>query len=709
MKKILILLLVLFIPIIVNADTWLDKEEYRDLSWFNENTYSTTDTYTIDTPKKMAGLLYLVNVKDYTFAGKTIKLSGNTNGKNIACSSNDMCLLDMSEHEWVSLDTRFDGFFGSSRVNAYTYIYVETDKEEEKLINKVWCDYNYNNSNGSIPCSSLIYVAHSIKTNVNSGGKINVAKYGLKSESINVEIIPDENYYIEKYEIKDSYGNIIRDEKVNKKDKESIVFNMPGSTVYINASFKKLDYKKCRIVTGTGNNIGDEIVCGSESFYVVSSDDNEVKMLAKYNLYAGEIIYKEKIEKEAGDTRSDEQYCLELAYQKGGMLKHESVYEVPGYCFIAIPIDESEIKQKENALSAHWDESGNYLYPQVGDVYISAYNQKDPNGEIVTGNSYNDFYIDLNSSSKYDGFYYDLNVGDHKINQILNEYKSYMSVVNGIKLKNIDLMTLDDINQIIKKNNKSIPYEEWYNTRAAVAPPRYEFAYLHDYLTKEQEFLYSTTYWLRTGYEKNDTKIGVNAVVFIDSFGGVCGGALTIEERVICGLLTSEVNSQIGCGIRPIITISKDDIEYSSNQDNKYMFIEGMDQTYNLSKDKFLIFRVNMEYEDFINGGKIFIDGIEIDSVCYEISKDSTIITFKNECIKKLSIGKHEIIAKLSNGDSASTNFTIIESVIMDYVMNKINNPDTEDKIIFIISLLILSVIILRYLGKKRIILNNTR
>jgi hypothetical protein len=42
--------------------------------------------------------------------------------------------------------------------------------------------------------------------------------------------------------------------------------------------------QQCFIVTGTGKNIGDEIACGTEHFYVVSNDGEEVKMLGKYNL-----------------------------------------------------------------------------------------------------------------------------------------------------------------------------------------------------------------------------------------------------------------------------------------------------------------------------------------------------------------------------------------------------------------------------------------
>ena len=50
--------------------------------------------------------------------------------------------------------------------------------------------------------------------------------------------------------------------------------------------------EKCTVVTGSGKNIGDEIACGTEHFYVISNDGENVKMLAKYNLLVGNIYEK---------------------------------------------------------------------------------------------------------------------------------------------------------------------------------------------------------------------------------------------------------------------------------------------------------------------------------------------------------------------------------------------------------------------------------
>ena len=45
--------------------------------------------------------------------------------------------------------------------------------------------------------------------------------------------------------------------------------------------------KVVTIVSGDGTGIGDEVTIGTESFYVISSNDINIKLLSKYNLYVG--------------------------------------------------------------------------------------------------------------------------------------------------------------------------------------------------------------------------------------------------------------------------------------------------------------------------------------------------------------------------------------------------------------------------------------
>ena len=173
--------------------------------------------------------------------------------------------------------------------------------------------------------------------------------------------------------------------------------------------------EKCTVVSGNKTDIGSEIACGSKHFYIVDSNENETKMLAKYNLNTGVTIHKEKLE--------EGQDCYELATSKGGTVKSDGFYYEDGYCFyytvnakkhiknVTLNVDDSGVRtadeicreyaisdngeyydsytydnkiycsyyvtddsysllQREDAKSAHWDADLNYLYPQVGDVYM---------------------------------------------------------------------------------------------------------------------------------------------------------------------------------------------------------------------------------------------------------------------------------------------------------------------------------------------------
>lgn len=57
--------------------------------------------------------------------------------------------------------------------------------------------------------------------------------------------------------------------------------------------------EQCLVVSGTGEEIGDEVNCGGEYFYVIDHDGTNTKLLAKYNLLAGrnyiQIILRENI------------------------------------------------------------------------------------------------------------------------------------------------------------------------------------------------------------------------------------------------------------------------------------------------------------------------------------------------------------------------------------------------------------------------------
>ena len=132
--------------------------------------------------------------------------------------------------------------------------------------------------------------------------------------------------------------------------------------------------------------------------------------------------------------------------------------------------------------------------------------------------------------------------------------------------------------------------------------------------------------------------------------------------------------------------------------DKKYKFIEGMGQSFDVINDSRLKFCVNMKYDDFIKDGNLYIDKEIVDKKYYELSKDSSseylIIIFNDEYSKNLIVGNHEIVAQLSNGKMAATNFNINE--------NLFKNPKTSDKILILIILLLISFSSLLFYKKVR-------
>lgn len=323
----------------------------------------------------------------------------------------------------------------------------------------------------------------------------------------------------------------------------------------------------CKVVYGNGKDVGSEIACGMEHFYIVNSTNEEIKMLAKYNLYVGVIIYKEKIEKEEGDARTDAEYCNDLAASKNGVVRSDNFYNAPGYCFIQISLPNDKVEQNEMAVSAHW-QGDSYEYPQVGDVYISG-----DSGGMYTpvGGPYTDFSIDLDSATKYNNYFYDLTIANGPVSLLLQQYKDELAT-KGYEVKDVNMLTLDDINTIVKKADKSIPYADWYNHTREIVPPHFEFGSLKDFISQKEEFLYGTTYWIRTGYDRSANSgnmIGTDNIVFVNTNGGVCGSGIITGTYYNNNCQTFlHLQTSLGAGLRPLVSISPNELQYLIQTDS---------------------------------------------------------------------------------------------------------------------------------------------
>ena len=349
----------------------------------------------------------------------------------------------------------------------------------------------------------------------------------------------------------------------------------------------------CKVVSGNGKDIGSEIACGTEHFYIISANDEKIKMLAKYNLNVGITIYKEKIEKEDGDTRTDQQYCQDLASSKNGWVKSDGFYNEPGYCFYAKDIwsskyvgdtfsspEEAEARcktysdeeficysqgvayntwacnckdrsygvQNKEAKSAHWDDELNYLYPQVGDNYL--------------GNGYNNASLDareLDQTIEYtDTRYKDFKVSaSDNINPKLSYYKDTLNRY-GYEIDSIDLLSLSEIDDIVEySSNNRLPLKEWGDEVANGGSSARDvvFGHFKELIPKEYSWLYSTTYWNKTIFARYSFPPTYSGwyYVFVAEQGKICGAGFEM-----CAPQTT-----LGCGIRPVITILKNELQYS--------------------------------------------------------------------------------------------------------------------------------------------------
>lgn len=107
----------------------------------------------------------------------------------------------------------------------------------------------------------------------------------------------------------------------------------------------------------------------------------------------------------------------------------------------------------------------------------------------------------------------------------------------------------------------------------------------------------------------------------------------------------------------------------------KYKVIEGADVTYTINKDGNLTMRADSKYKNFKG---IEIDGKTVDSKNYTAWSGSTYVKFKKDFVNTLSVGKHTVNFKFTDG-YATTSLTIAKKDNSD-TKNPSDNkkPDTN-------------------------------
>lgn len=434
----------------------------------------------------------------------------------------------------------------------------------------------------------------------------------------------------------------------------------------------------CKVVSGNGKDIGSEIVCGTEHFYIVDSNENELKVFAKYNLYTGAIIYKEEIKKEANDQRTDEEYCNDLAASKNGKVRRDGFYNDVGYCFYQVEITDDKVVQKEEAKSAHWDSEGNYLYPQVGDMYPSTTNihvsldELDNFSKIGDSYFYN-FEIDLSNVVEEN---YSNDFGPSNYPLSLVKYKRYLEE-NGFAVNDINLMSLSDINSIVERiANKSLPLKQWSDDIPEISgnsfpPMEMVFGDLHPYIPDEYNWLYSTTYWNRTEYSappsSNIANGNTRYMIFVSALGKICGSGFNYCVPVI----------RLGCGIRPIITIPNKLQYLIKTETDGNGTIEVVS---NALGEEVITFKTNANKEYELESITITSDSGE------SIKFDKGNIIYNDD--GTISVDKNKFTMPFEN-------VTIKASWKKETIKNLVKNPNTVDKIVVVMLSCFLALFVL--------------
>ncbi len=337
--------------------------------------------------------------------------------------------------------------------------------------------------------------------------------------------------------------------------------------------------ENCEVVTGTGKDIGDEIKCGTESFYVIEYKGNETKMLAKYNLYVGdninyiEIENPEEVEAEYSiDLDEYSGICDSLAVEEG----YHAYYTYPMFsfrdgetyssyyytfkgCRVYENIETDHIRQDSRAVGTVI-KNGKSVMPLYGITYMVP----EWGYEAIVNNNINRNVYD-NSGN--------LIIGGSSFEDYILGYKDELESQN-INVKKVEFFKLNYVLELLEYlNDEEINIELSYEDAFAIAEQFDEEGinsseeYVNLYigkmdinnLAKGNDWLFSTTYWLGSGFKfAGDYDQQPNPSEFNDYY--------ISNEGILCALGRGECgyfDYPIGNGIRPVITVKNENITYT--------------------------------------------------------------------------------------------------------------------------------------------------
>ena len=293
---------------------------------------------------------------------------------------------------------------------------------------------------------------------------------------------------------------------------------------------------------------------------------------------------------------------FDKCYDNGGEYDENDHYLAKvRYCLNYIWDDDAAVKQDATAISAHGDERGKMAYPEIGSYFFESATRFI---KLTTDDGYNfiewpdhQYYNDNNDlvrtkyteeENRYRAGYYknDIYAPVEKYNNYLTSLNYDIKDINLLSYNDLaDLLTAIDNNYSFEHDGYQCPSNDWTTDengawRCSTSPWIWQYYDLEnssyyvgyssmlDYIPEEYQWIYSTSYWLRTAYwnfeDGHDSSAVDEDVItreevtnyqfFVDTLGDLC----FVSGGSNCS------SPSVGAGIRPVITVSLDDIEINS-------------------------------------------------------------------------------------------------------------------------------------------------
>ena len=292
----------------------------------------------------------------------------------------------------------------------------------------------------------------------------------------------------------------------------------------------------CTIVSGTGKDIGDEISCGNEHFYILSNDGTTIKMLSKYNLYVGYDYELKELDKAFDTSEEAYNYAYEIYSQE-----YTGVYDIyldenNKYSLVMVfkKLDDTEVKQNSEALGAHGDKPGKPNPNQKGIIGLR-------DGGYAKVDGYSEPYGG--------GYFYDFTpLEGGLIEPYLTTYYNYLN--KGYNIQSIDLLSVKELSSLVKTiTGNELPLEQWgvdLHNRDFNLSEIYIVGSIKELLPEKYSWLWTTTYWTKTTTSPQESN---NYTFFIDALGDLCAAGSCVNVA--------------GAGLRPVVTMSANNLLYN--------------------------------------------------------------------------------------------------------------------------------------------------